>query len=144
MLVRNDVVVDDTQKIWFPGAKATSNTEHQFVVAIRGRATAWAELGLSHARSAGVPVVRPLLGVEVPNTSASLRWLWILFVETKRELAIECSWGDDTRLNDWGPTAGDVTITIPRSTGTPDELAEYASQWVTTQATRGLPGKLNH
>lgn len=136
--------MDDAQKIWFPGAKATSNAEHQFVVAIRGRAAAWAELGLSHVRSAGVPVVRPLLGVEVPNASASLRWLWILFVETKRELAIECSWGDDTRLNDWGPTAGDVTITIPRSTGTPDELAEYASQWVTTQATRGLPGKLNH
>ncbi|MGN6220570.1 MAG: hypothetical protein ACTHNQ_13795 [Microbacterium sp.] len=135
--------MDDAQNIWFPGTNATSNAERRFVEAIRGRAAGWAQLGLPHTRSAGAPVVRPLLGVELRNTNASLRWLWILFVETKRELSIQCSWGDDTRLNEWGPTAGDVTITLPRLTGTPGELADYASEWITTQATRRRPDSLN-
>jgi hypothetical protein len=126
----------DEAEMWFSGVTARTEMERLFVHELRVSAADWGSLGLSPERSIGVAAARPLLGVEVPHHLDALRWLWILLIEGKQNVRIECSWGDNRRLNDWGPSEGDVDFSFPRATATCRELVGYASTWVREQASR--------
>lgn len=122
---------------WFPEAKATSDTEARFLDRLRQLAARWSDVGLSPADSAGAPVGL-LVGVVMPQLTAPLRWLWIQLLPSPRGLDLYCAWGDDTRLNDWGPIDGNVYPSKLRLDASPENLAELAATWVTSQASRAV------
>lgn len=132
---QNQKVADATEE-WFHGATAATPAEFEFLIRLRELAQGWTNDGLSAERSMGAPVMRPLVGIELPHLTAPLRWLWVLFLQTDKGLSIDCEWGDDTRFNDWGPTDGNVYASKPDPNATPDGLAEDAARWVTAQSNR--------
>lgn len=135
--MHNEEVAEVTDP-WFRGTNATSDTEFRFVSRLRQLAPGWAGMGLRAERSMGVPVPRPLVGVELAHLTATLRWLWILFITTDDGLSIDCQWGDDTRFNDWGPVDGNVYASTSGAHAAPEGLAEQAALWVATQAARPI------
>jgi hypothetical protein len=119
---------------WFRGLSTDTPFAWHYARELRALAEDWVTLGLSPARSLGIPAPRPLLGIEVPHHPGDLRWLWVLLVEGKRDVRLECSWGDGERLNDWGPNEGDVDFVFARATASARQLARYANFWITDQA----------
>jgi hypothetical protein len=129
---------------WFRGAAATTDGEALFVQRLRQLAEGWHGVDLSAAGSMGASwASRPLAGLKVPHVSAPVNWLWVLYLEDPRTDSLECSWGDDTRFNDWGPIDGNVYSPHRRfgrtpSATTPENAAKDAATWLLAQSRRDV------
>lgn len=132
------VLVTTSEAEWFLGATENSQAETRFLERLRSLAPSWSEFGVTLSRSAAFPLALPFVGVELAHLTTKFRWLWIKFLDVEEGLGFECTWGDITYLDDTGGTDGDILLTAPDRTTTPEAFAERAADWVVAQATRAV------
>ncbi|WP_130352348.1 hypothetical protein [Agromyces ramosus] len=123
---------------WFLGATENTPADRRFLERLRTLAPSWGAYGITAEQSAAIPLALPFVGVELAHLTTEYRWLWIKFLDVEEGLGFECSWGDITYLDDTGGTDGDIPLTSPDKTTTPEAFAERASDWVAAQASRAV------